>query len=279
MRGLPARGAAVRELGLVLPPSRMALWRRGRPLKRWRYAALYTPELQLCVADARVGPLPRRWWAVAFPDGVLRARTTVGAGGVSIGPRHVRVAAAETRIELELGDADTVETASPVGERGNYIWTAKRAGIAVSGLVRAAGRERRVDGPYGFSDESAGYHPRHTAWRWSAALGRLEDGRRVGWNLVSGIHDAPAASERTLWVDGEPRELGRVRFAQDLSAISFEDGGALDFEEWSAREERVNALLLRSTYRQPFGRFTGELPGGLRLAEAHGVMEDHDAWW
>src|SRR3712207_7172060 len=50
----------------------------------------------------------------------------------------------------------------------------------------------------------SGYHARHTSWRWSAGIGRAKDGRRVAWNLVDGVHDAPEASERTVWLDGEP---------------------------------------------------------------------------
>ena len=64
-------------------------------------------------------------------------------------------------------------------------------------MQRARQRERRrarrfeLDGDDGFVDESAGYHARHTAWRWSAGIGRTDDGRRVAWNLVDGVHDAP----------------------------------------------------------------------------------------
>jgi hypothetical protein len=65
-----------------------------------------------------------------------------------------------------------------------------------------------------------------------------------------------------------------VEFAEDLSSV---DG--LRFSEWSAREEHVNLVLFRSDYRQPFGSFSGELPGGLRLAEGWGVMERHDVRW
>jgi hypothetical protein len=41
----------------------------------------------------------------------------------------------------------------------------------------------------------------------------------------------------------------------------------------------VNLIVMRSRYRQPFGTFAGELPGGLRLAEGYGVMEEHDVRW
>lgn len=276
---LPVRGPDVRRLGLALPPARMPLWRRRSALKRWRYVGVYTPGVMLCAGQASVGPVPRRWWAVAEPDGSLHGHASAGRAGLSLARSRVRVETRAVSIDLRLGDADPVETVSPAGPRGNYIWTAKRAGVAVSGGVRCQGREHRIDGPHAFLDESAGYHARHTAWKWSAGHGWAEDGRHVGWNLVAGIHDAAATSERTLWIDGVARELGPVRFAADLSEVAFAEGGGLGFDEWAAREEDLDLWLVRSRYRQPFGVFTGELPGGVRLARGHGVMEDHDALW
>jgi Protein of unknown function (DUF2804) len=167
---------------------------------------------------------------------------------------------------------------TPVGDRGNYIWTRKQGDVPARGLVRADGREHQIDGTV-FVDESAGYHPRHTTWKWSAGVGVGAGGERIAWNLVTGVHDSPRNSERTLWVDGQPRELEPVSFGADLASIEFAEGGRLSFHEWSAREERMNLLLLRSTYRQPFGTFEGELPVGLRLAEGYGVMEEHDVYW
>lgn len=269
---LPARGASVRALGLALPPDRMPARQGRRPLKRWRYVGVYTPELMLCVGDARVGPFPRRWWAVALPDGTLRERTTIGRGGVEMDGSGVRVAAAGVRVELALQESGGVEIASPAG--GSYIWTRKQAGVPCSGAVTLDGARHEIAGDCAFVDESAGYHERHTFWRWSAGVGRTEDGQRVGWNLVAGVHDAPEHSERTVWVDGVPREVGPAEFAPDLSAV-----GGLRFTEWSAREDHTDLLVFSSDYRQPFGTFSGELPGGLRLAEGHGVMEEHDVWW
>jgi Protein of unknown function (DUF2804) len=115
---------------------------------------------------------------------------------------------------------------------------------------------------------------RHTTWRWSAGVGRARSGQRVAWNLVEGIHDAAEASERTVWIDGEPQEVGPQPFAADLSRV-----GGLCFTPWSVREERKNLLLVRSPYRQPFGTFAGELPGGLPLESGQGVMEWHDVLW
>jgi hypothetical protein len=277
MARLPVRGPAVRDLALPLPPSRMPWWRAGRPLKRWRYVGVYTPEALLCVGEARIGPVPQRWWAVATPDGGLLERTTFGRGGVRIAGSSVAVRAKGVEIELRLEESRGVEAVSPVADGQAYAWTRKQACVPVRGRVEIAGRRLAIQGDVGFVDDSAGYHARHTEWRWSAGVGRAVDGRAVGWNLVAGIHDDPFASERTIWVDGDPRSVGPVTFADDLSRVDGNDV-SLAFEEWSTRAHSTNALLLRSRYRQPFGELSGRLCD-LTLASGYGVMEHHDAWW
>lgn len=264
---LPLRGAAVRELDLPLPPGRMPLLRGDRPLKRWRWVGVFSPELMLCVAAARIGPLRRRWWAIAWPDG----RLVEGTRGISLGPGRVAVHDRDVRIELELEEHGGVEVASPHG--GQYVWTRKQASVPARGRVAVAGESERLDCE-AFVDDSAGYHARRTSWRWSAGVGRSKDGRAVGWNLVDGVHDLPKASERTVWVAGEPREVGPVDFAEDLSRV-----GGLRFTPWCEREERMNLLLVSNSYRQPFGTFAGALPDGPELAEGLGVMEHHVVRW
>jgi hypothetical protein len=128
-------------------------------------------------------------------------------------------------------------------------------------------------------DDTAGYHARHTAWRWSAGVGRTEDDHAVGWNLVAGVNDGPVASERTLWVDGAPSEVAPCEFADDLSRVRADGGLDLRFAAEATRERHDELLVVRSDYVQPFGTFAGTLPGGLTLAEGYGVMEDHRARW
>jgi hypothetical protein len=263
----------VRQLGLSLPPAHMPLARAGRPLKRWRYVGVFGPKLMLCVGEARVGGIPQRWWAVAEPDGTLHERTTAGRGGVRLEAGRVLVRTEQVEIDLELGEdtGEAVEVASPHGR--SWIWTRKRANTPARGKVALAGREHAVEGT-AFIDESAGYHARRTTWRWSAGIGRGEGGERVAWNLVAGVHDAPEASERTVWVDGRAHQVGPSDFAVDLSRV---DG--LSFDSWCAREDHTRRGFFRSDYLQPFGSFSGQLPGGPRLAEGHGVMEWHDVRW
>lgn len=273
----PVRGPAVRELGLRLPPARMAPLRAGRQLKRWTWVGVFGDELQLCFGQATIGPVRTRWWALAEPGRPLVERTAkIGARGIAVDPAGVAVRSGEATVELRLEPAGRpMEIATPAGRA--WIWTEKRPALA-RGTVAVGGVRRTIEAP-ALVDLSAGYHDRRTSWLWSAGAGAAADGRPVFWNLVSGIHDRPEASERTVWVDGEPVETGPVEIARDLTGVRSGDGCELRFDEWSAREDSTRALVMRNSYRQPFGAFSGSLPGGIELARGRGVMEEHDVVW
>jgi hypothetical protein len=244
-----------------------------RPLKRWRYVGAYGPEVMACVGDARIGPLRQRFWAVCEPGRPVVDRTTLGRGGVRLEGSRAMVSSGDVRIDLHVEEDGGVETRHPDG-----VWTRKQAGVPVRGSIEVQGRSYEVD-CLGAVDDTEGRHRRHTTWTWSAGVGRTVGGSRVGWNLVTGVNDTPEGSERCVWVDGEPAHVEPVVFADDLSRVTFSDGAGLDFVSWGAREDHTNLLLLRSSYRQPFGTFSGTLPDGLALAEGYGVMEWHDVWW
>jgi hypothetical protein len=280
-----ARPAALAQL--ALPPGRMPLLHGTRPLKQWRYVGVYGPRLMLCVGLARVGVAHQSFWAVWDREArLLHERTRLSKGRVELSmeqPGRVRVAddaggGTPIAIDLHVVEEDGVETVSPHG--GAYVWTRKQGGVPARGTVRIGGERIELDG-LAVVDDSAGYHARRTDWRWSAGVGRTADGRVAAWNLVDGIHDAAAGgSERTVWLDGVAQEASPALFAADLSAVSTPgDGGALRFASEAVRERRENMLLVRSSYRQPFGTFAGTLPGGAALAEGFGVMEQHSAVW
>ena len=251
----------------------MPLFRGRRPLKRWRYIGAYSAEVMACVGEARIGPARQRFWAVCEPGRPVLARTTLTRGGVSLAASCAGVLHGDVEIELSVEERDAVAT-----RHADDVWTSKQAGVPVQGYVRVDGRSYALD-CLGVVDDTAGYHRRHTTWTWSAGVGRSLGGERVGWNLVTGVNDTPTGSERRVWVDGAAYEVGPVQFAPDLSRVEFAEGGALSFASWGAREDDTNLLLLRSYYRQPFGTFSGALPGGIELAEGYGVMEWHDVWW
>ena len=253
--------------------------RGTRPLKRWRYVGHYSSDLMLCAADARIGPMPQRWWAVALPDGSLRGkhddrpRRSRRVGLACAGRRRRRA----DRPHLE--ESGGVEIASPAGADGNYMWTRKQALVPVRGHVVLGGRRHEID-DVAFIDDSAGYHPRHTAWMWSAGNGTAADGRAVAWNLVN-RRSRLTARQRAHPV-GRRRAAGAGpgRRSRPTCLPSRSRRAARStFTEWSAREEHMNLLLMRSDYRQPFGTFAGTLPGGIEMAEGYGVMETHDVLW
>jgi hypothetical protein len=254
----------------------MPLLRGGRPLKRWHYAGVFADDVLLCAAQAWIGPVPVSWWAVWDRDQrTLAERTVRSRSAVAIDAGRLRVDDGPVSIDLELSEDPGVETISPHGEQ--YAWTRKQGGITAAGRVKLLDRELRVEGR-GIVDESAGYHARHTAWRWSAGVGVSDNGAEVAWNLVDGIHDDVDTSERTIWVDGTPHHAGPARFAHDLSWVETE-GARMDFRAEATRRREERLLLFSSRYEQPFGTFSGSLPVAGALREGLGVMERHEVTW
>ncbi len=272
-----APGGRRRPLGLLLPPAAMPGRHGLRPLKAWRYLGVYGPELMICIAAVRIGPVRQAFWAVWDRRAHrLYERTAVGRGAVALAPGRALVRERSLQIDLRLEENGGIETVCPSGN--SYGWTRKQGGIRAHGYVRIGGTDHRV-AARAIIDDTAAYYERHTMWRWSAGVGTSSDGRELAWNLVSGVNDPPRHSERTIWIAGEPVEIGPNRFAPDLARIDFAEGGSLRFHTEAVRTRRENLLLIRSSYRQPFGTFGGELPGGIELAEGYGVVEEHDVRW
>jgi Protein of unknown function (DUF2804) len=286
------------------PPGKVPIRRHGVWRKRWRYLGAFSDELLLCAARVQVGPIGQTFWAIWDRErGELLERTKIlppplargevwtepadaaDAGRIEWAPAEggttVRVEAAagsgqeQTRAFLHAGEGTWAEAVCPTPDSGGYVWTRKRI-VPVECDVRIGERRIRAEA-HGIEDESCGYHPKHTVWSWSAGVGESADGRPVGWNLVSGVNDPPRNSERAVWVDGRPSEPGPVGF-EGLDAITHESG-RLEFAAECERRKEEKRFLVQYSYRQPFGSFTGTLPGGIELRRGLGVMEHHDAHW
>jgi hypothetical protein len=276
---LPWRGSGGNRPDLPIPPVRQPLLHKGLMRKRWRYVGFYGEEIMLCAGVVRIGVSNHTFWSVWDRElGRAWEHTRLRPGGPEVvldGP-VVEIRTGNVRAALRFGEVEPIEVVSPSG-RG-WSWTRKRASVPVTGRVILDGVTRSVEG-FGVDDESAGYHRRHVDWRWSAGVGETADGRRVGWNLVEGINDAPTASERAVWIEGEPYEPAPVEF-DGLETVRFRDSGeALEFEFGGAERERHdNFGLIRSDYVHRFGTFTGSLDG-IELASGAGVMEDHKVVW
>jgi uncharacterized protein DUF2804 len=258
--------------GLRLPPAPMPGRHGRRPLKAWRYVAIFSPELIVCAAAVRIGPARQAFWAVwDRADRRLHERTVTGRGAVRLTPGRLTVSEPGLELDVTLDEQRGIEAVCPSGDA--YGWTRKQGGIPARGRLRLGGRARTLDGR-AIVDDTAAYYVRHTHWRWAAGVGEDVHGRAVAWNLVDGVNDPTENSERTIWVDGAPREAPPQPFAADLSSV-----GELRFHAEAQRRRHEHRILVRSRYRQPFGTVSGILPGGVTLASGLGVMEDHDVWW
>jgi hypothetical protein len=250
--------------------------RAGRLLKTWRYVSIWSRELMVCVGSVRVGPARQEFWAVwDRAERRLWERTRLRMSRVHLAPGRVLVRDGDVTIDIVLDETPGFEVVTPEGQA--YTWTRKQI-VRAQGVVQAGGRKLPVEA-VALIDDNAGYHRRHTRWQWCGGAGTALDGRSVAWSVIVGLNDSPEQSERTVWVDGVDREVGPVRFEPDLSGVHFAEGGELRFTAEAVRQRRDNLLLIRSRYRQPFGAFTGTLPGGLALREGYGVMEEHEAYW
>jgi Domain of unknown function (DUF2804), C-terminal len=255
----------------------MPLRAHGQNRKRWRYVGVFDQELMLCAARAQVGPLGQAFWVLwdrRRRERLARTSYRPGSGEVRMDGGRIEIEARQLRASLQLGDSVAIESICPSGS--GWGWTRKRAGVPVTGSIDAGDRRWQVDA-LAVDDESAGYHRRRTSWRWSAGVGSAEDGRPLAWNLVEGINDPPARSERAIWVAGEPYEPPPVSF-QGGAGIDFADRTRLCFRQECERARNENLLLVSSRYRHRFCSFNGWLEG-VRLDEGLGVMEEHDARW
>jgi hypothetical protein len=274
----PYRGSGVdRPRGVPLPPERVPLFRAGQLRKRWHYVSFWSRELSFCAARASVGPLQQEYWGIwdreaqQFREGSHRFTNRV-----QLDVNRVQVRDGNVEIAVTFEPCTSFEVYRPAGKA--YIWSHKDYCRPARGVVRYGGNSREVAGVI-FVDINAGYHERQTQWRWAAGAGLDQHDRLVAFNAITGLFDTPDQSERTVWIENDAREVGPNSFAEDLSTVSFAEGGTLRFQPEALIEHHDNLLLIRSDYFHWFGTYTGTLPGGIELREAYGVRERHDALW
>ena len=167
-----------------------------------------------CAARVHVGPITQEYWGVwDRQQKLFRQSSHVLARRVSLAADKVAVEDGDVSIDVPIRADDEFEVYRPQG--GAYIWSRKQLCVKTTAAVRLGSRMLRPLGTV-LVDVAAGYHPRLTRWRWSAGMGKDQRGRAVAWNVIVGLFDSVHASERTVWVDGIPSEVGPVRFSDDL---------------------------------------------------------------
>ena len=190
---------------------------------------------------------------------------------------------------LAAGGPPPLTVIAPV-DGGVVNVTQKWAGLLASGLLEVDGRRFVLDGGVGGMDYTHGYLARRTAWRWAFANGRLDDGTPFGLNLVEGFNESrDDVNENALWVGNELIPLGRARFSWNPTAIldtwqvRTVDGAVnLTFKPFAAHQEVRDLGLVKSSFKQPVGTWSGELKVGDRtftVRDAPGVAEDQSVLW
>ncbi len=290
-------------------PTTSGLGRLARLLreKRWQYFAVADEAVAVGGAIVDLGYAGNAFlWAVERETGLLHEGETlslptavhvgdVPGDGLEArigGSLAIRTAGGRTEVVGRLGAVEVAVALEAAGEAltavapvegGGVNVTCKHAALRGSGSVVLG--ERRLElgqGASGILDYSHGLLARETSWRWAAGAGRLRDGNPIGFNLVEGFNQG---LENGIWVRGRPRPVGAARFTWDPKApeapwqVTTDDGVVdLLLEVEAVRRKDLHLGIAASWYRQPVGRWTGQVDGQ-QVDGIFGVAEDHKARW
>ncbi|HKR62019.1 MAG TPA: DUF2804 family protein [Pyrinomonadaceae bacterium] len=222
----PYRGdGSDRPTGIPLPPQPLPLFRSGQLRKSWHYVSFWSRELSFCAAQVKVGPLQQEYWGIwDRAAGQFRQASHIFGSQLQLQPNRVQVVDGDVRIYVAFENCVSFEVYRPAGSA--YIWSHKDYSREARGTVQYGNTRREVTGVM-FVDVNAGYHERHTSWRWAAGAGLDQQGRLIAFNAITGLFDTPNQSERTVWIQDSAREVGPNSFSPDLSTVSFAEGRQL----------------------------------------------------
>jgi hypothetical protein len=157
--------------------------------------------------------------------------------------------------------------------------------LPLDGCLTIAGKEHDFARQECFAlvDIHKGFYPYVMKWNWTTGGGHNQSGELVGFNLTNNqVRDQSRYNENCLWIDGKRNLLPPVSFtisADQPWRIRDCDGRVdLSFHPEVERKVDVNALVMRSRYRGPFGSFSGYIVDdrGNRVAvdDCYGMGED-----
>ncbi|MFP4474049.1 MAG: DUF2804 domain-containing protein [Desulfatibacillaceae bacterium] len=138
-------------------------------------------------------------------------------------------------------------------------------------------------------DWSGGFLRRETNWYWSALSGILDDGTPVGANFAA-LTNETFFSENAYWIGHQRHRVPRCVFDFDPADLYapwriWDENGLVDltFTPGGERREKINALVLKSNFRQFYGSYDGTLTAAdgtkKALEKVHGLAEFHRAVW
>ena len=154
----------------------------------------------------------------------------------------------------------------------------------VEGELAIGGERHELDSSValGLLDDHKGYYPYVMRWDWVTSATRDVRGRALGFNLTHNqCRDPDEFNENCAWIDDRCLRLPAVTFERvgtrgpgERWHIRDREGRvALEFTPSVPGDVRLNALVIESRYRGPFGKFAG------RLAPEGGEPIDVDGWF
>lgn len=170
-----------------------------------------------------------------------------------------------------------------------WVYANKTAGLRLEGQLHLEGKDydlRQLDA-CGHHDFSCGYMRRETFWNWACFSG-VSQGHRLGLNVSCGVNET-SFTENCLWIDGQLVKINLVQFEFDRAMplqpwrVHSDDGLIdLEFVPSGMHQERLDAVIMASNFKQVFGHFRGELrlpQGTLMIDGMPGFVEDQFARW
>ncbi|MCX7958362.1 MAG: DUF2804 domain-containing protein [Deltaproteobacteria bacterium] len=171
-----------------------------------------------------------------------------------------------------------------------FNYTNKEAGLEAEGELSANGTKYVISkhNSFGVMDYTIGQLSRETFWNWASGGGILENGKRFGFNLSAGVNET-GVTENVFWVENRLHKIETVRFTySDLNIMnewkiaSNDNKLNLVFMPEGLRKADINAVLIKSKFFQPFGKFNGFIKTEkekIALSEVYGFAEEHFAKW
>lgn len=181
---------------------------------------------------------------------------------------------------------------APTGYQG-FTYTEKNNALLVTGQLSLANKPFDLQHARAGYDFSAGFMRRQTNWRWASIntvlAANQSTPRPFGLNLAAGVNET-GLCENALWLDGELQHLSPAQFQFDRYQPQSRwhirtlcDELQLEFTPLYCRQEKVQAGLLASNFRQYVGHYQGEVRlndgRSLQLERCLGLAEDHYAKW
>lgn len=301
--------------------ARLPLWRKKLRFNQFQFVGLMCPEVICGIAIVDLKLVSNAFvYLYDFESGKLREKSLLQPLGIStqIGLRpdsnEALFQQGNSKLKFSTGPDGVTQINVNIGKNVNiqaviaaekgfsplricsragydgWVYTQKSAGLRASGTISWDGLkvELEPESAFGCSDWTAGFMRRDTFWNWASFSGQDGKGRMLGLNLAAGVNET-GVTENGIWVNNRFQKLDLAIFEFDRQDAEkewkvFTSDGRVDliFKPEGRRQEKINAIVVASNFKQMFGKFYGTVKCGretLKVDAVPGFVEDHYARW